>query len=347
MAPIRLTQLVKKGGCAAKVSASVLREILKNVEFPPKRSNVLVDGSGFDDAAIIDLGDGRALVQTLDFFTPIVDSPRLFGRIAATNALSDVYAMGGIPDNCMAILTFPQATLEAAVVQEIIQGACEIIAQAGASLVGGHSVDDETIKFGLSVSGFVPTNRIWANSGAKVGDILILTKPLGTGTLTAGLKQGSYTEAEIADAISSMSTLNQVVTFLNDQQRAAVHAATDITGFGLAGHSMQLAQSSGVQLSISTKQLPLFSKTRESLSAGHLTRAHTSNRQYTELHIDTASLSDQDRLVVVDPQTSGGLLLAVDPEVSDSLLATLLPHFPATCQIGQVTTRQSFDVSFN
>lgn len=187
--PIRLTQTVQKGGCAAKVAALELRKILAEVRFPDVPEELLIGSGTFDDAAIYKVSPDLALVQTLDFFTPIVDSPRLFGRIAAANALSDVYAMGGLPKTAMAIFAFPLATLQESVAVEVLQGACDVIAESGAALVGGHTIDDDTMKFGLSVTGFVHPDRVWSNAGAKPGDVLILTKPLGTGTLTAALKR--------------------------------------------------------------------------------------------------------------------------------------------------------------
>jgi len=190
---IKLTQTVKKGGCAAKVPAIILRDILSGIKFPPKIPGVMVDGDQFDDAAIFKIDDSLSLVQTLDFFTPIVDDPKDFGAIAAANALSDVYAMGGRPKTCMAILAAPLAILEPKVIQDVLQGACDVIAEAKASLVGGHSIDDETLKFGLSVTGLVDTQKIWSNEGARAGDLLILTKPLGTGTICAGIKKELYT----------------------------------------------------------------------------------------------------------------------------------------------------------
>ena len=342
----RLTQLVKRGGCAAKVPATVLREILNGVEFPVPRSEVIVDGSTFDDAAIVSVPADRVLVQTLDFFTPIVDSPESFGRIAAANALSDVYAMGGVPLACMAILTFPSATLEHDIVRRILQAAVNVISESGASLVGGHSVDDDTLKFGLSVTGTVERDLVWSNAGARVGDSLILTKPLGTGTLTAALKSGAITEAEMHDALDSMGRLNRVPELLDRPLRATVHAATDITGFGLAGHTMQLAAASAVSLCIDAKRLPAFVGVRESLARGTLTRAHTTNRAYTASHVSTEGVSAEDALLVVDPQTSGGLLLAVDASATSEILDALRRDFSAAAVIGTVNSRGAFGVVF-
>ena len=194
---IRLTQTVQKGGCAAKVAAVELRKILGQVRFPPAAKELIIGAGTFDDAAVYQIQPDLALVQTLDFFTPILDSPRLFGRVAAANALSDVYAMGGRPSTAMAIFAFPLATMDNSVAVEVLQGAADAIEESGACLVGGHTIDDDTMKFGLSVTGFVHPDRVWSNAGARSGDVLILTKPLGTGTLTAALKRGEVTEAGI------------------------------------------------------------------------------------------------------------------------------------------------------
>ncbi len=333
---IKLTQTVKKGGCAAKVAASALRSILRGVRFPEADPDVLVDGRDFDDAAIYRIDDKLGIVQTLDFFTPIVDTPELFGKIAAANALSDVYAMGGIPKTCMAILAFPVANMEEQVITAVLNGACEKIAEAKASLVGGHSIDDESLKFGLSCTGVVPLDRVWANTGAKVGDKLILTKALGSGTLCAGLKSGSYTEAEIEEGLLSMCKLNNVVELLGGELCKSVHAATDVTGFGLAGHGMQLAKASGVELEILVSNVPRFKLTEESLESGHLTKAHRSNKEYTSSSIELSGLSDVEALMVFDPQTSGGLLLSVEGAMADRMLGVIREEFPSAKVIGEV-----------
>lgn len=337
--PVRLTQTVKKGGCAAKVAATSLRRILSGVRFPPRIPDVLVDGSTFDDAAIVRINDDVSLVQTLDFFTPILDTPELFGRVAAANALSDVYAMGGRPQTCLAILAFPLSTFDESIPRAVLQGACDVIAEAGASLVGGHSIDDESLKFGLSVTGLVPTGRQWTNARSQAGDVLILTKPLGTGTLTAGLKSGDYSEAHIADAVDSMGRLNRAIDFLSDAQQSAIHAATDITGFALSGHAMQMAEQSGVSFQIDAQRLPVFQRTLESLGRGHLTKAHRTNREFTAARIAVEGLGDVQQLLLHDPQTSGGLLLSVDPTEAAGIVETLSPQFPGVAVIGEVMPR--------
>ena len=342
MEPIRLTKTVQKGGCAAKVAATELRKILSEVQFPKPDSRVLVDGRHFDDAAIYKISDDTALVQTLDFFTPIVDSPRVFGRIAAANALSDVYAMGGTPVTAMAILAFPIATLPSAVVTEVLQGAADTVGLSGANFVGGHSIDDDTLKFGLSVTGLVHPDRVWANTGAQPGDAIILTKPLGTGTLTAALKRDLITEAGISEALQSMSRLNQISTFLSDDQLRAIHSATDITGFGLSGHAYQLAKASGVKLILSFGRLPKFAEAEKFLKDEILTKAHRTNREYTESAIRWAFPYEAwQQHLINDPQTSGGLLLSVEEKFASAIVQNLAAPFPQSAIIGHVEECES------
>lgn len=324
--PIRLTQTVQKGGCAAKVAAKELRKILAGVEFPPAPPELLIDGRHFDDASVHQLTPELALVSTLDFFTPIVDTPRLFGCIAATNALSDVYAMGGRPITALGILAFPLTTLSNDVITEVMQGACDALKKAHATLSGGHSIDDDTLKFGLSVSGLVHPKKIWSNQGARPGDALILTKGLGTGTLTAALKREAVTELEIKEAMDSMTALNNAIDYLEPAGLcSAVHAATDLTGFGFLGHAMQLGRASGVDLQFQFSQIPVLSGALEMIKQGFLTKAHRTNREYVDDSVDWIGppLSDEERLLLFDPQTSGGLLLAIAPENADAVVKAL------------------------
>lgn len=343
---LALTQTVQKGGCAAKIAATELRRILGQVQFPPAHPELLVDGGLFDDAAIYKVTDDVALVQTLDFFTPIVDTPRMFGAIAAANALSDVYAMGGKPRTAMGILAFPLASFPDEVIVEVMQGASDKIAEAGANFVGGHSIDDDTLKFGLSVTGFVHPAKVWSNAGARPGDRLILTKPLGTGTMTAGVKRQEMSEADVMEALESMATINNVVDFLSDTLKDQIHAATDITGFGLSGHSMQLAKASQVSLKIQAQRLPRFTRAFECLEKGFLTKAHRSNAQYTEADTDWQVLDSLHKLLIHDPQTSGGLLLAVAPERADEILTAIQQKFTAAALIGEVMSSQAKAVIF-
>lgn len=335
---MRLTQTVQKGGCAAKISADVLREVLKDIRIENTDPNVLVDGKDFDDAGIYKIAEDLAMVQTLDFFTPIVDTPKLFGEIAAANSLSDVYAMGGLPKTAMCILAFPLATLDNSVMRDVLQGALDKVKEANCSLVGGHSIDDDTLKFGLSVTGLVDPRKMWTNANSKVGDVLILTKALGTGTLTAGLKKSIFSEGDILEAIFSMSQLNNILKFLSTDELQAIHAATDITGFGLMGHAMQMSKASHVSLEMKIKAIPTFELAYESLLKENLTKAHRTNREYTKNHIELSNLSKEEELILFDPQTSGGLLLSVDPKFATSIVKNLKDEFKKVSVIGEVVT---------
>jgi len=347
MQKIELTQTVQKGGCAAKVAASELRKILSQVRFPAAHAELLVDGGLFDDAAIYKINSEIALVQTLDFFTPIVDTPRLFGRIAAANALSDVYAMGGKPKTALGILAFPIATMPEWVIVDVMQGASDVIEEAQANFVGGHSIDDDTLKFGLSVTGLVHPDKVWTNAKAEVGDTLILTKSLGTGTMTAALKRREANEDDIGEALRSMSQINNVVDFLSEELVASIHAATDITGFGISGHSMQMANASQVSLRFQFSSLPRFSRAMDFLERGILTKAHRSNLLYTEASCAWNELKPGEVQLLHDPQTSGGLLLSVRKEKADEIVRQLKPYFPATVIVGEVRAREKSAVIFD
>lgn len=364
-APIQLTQTVQKGGCAAKVPALALRSILGRVTFPqvnsteqsnenrfslsPGYPRYLIDGASFDDASVISVSNDIALIQTIDFFTPIVDSPLRFGRIAAANALSDVYAMGGRPLTALGVLAYPTSSLSEETIADVLQGASEQLEKAGCTLSGGHSIDDDTLKFGLSVTGLVNPTQVWSNAGAQPGDHIILTKALGTGTITAGLKRRAYSETSecVMSAMESMELLNNAIDQIRDLPREdkmrlaeAVHAATDITGFGLAGHSMQLANASQVGVRINANQLPVLFGARESLRSGHLTKAHRTNREYTSEFISMAGKHEpEDELILFDPQTSGGLLMCIAPEASEQWLFCLNRRFPQAKIIGSVSHR--------
>lgn len=343
---IALTQTVQKGGCAAKIAATELRRILSRVTFPKPHPELLVDAGLFDDAAVYRVSEDLALVQTLDFFTPILDTPRLFGAVAAANALSDVFAMGGRPKTAMGILAFPLATMDADVIVDVMQGASDKIAEAGANFVGGHSIDDDTLKFGLSVTGFVHPGRTWTNAGARAGDALMMTKALGTGTMTAGLKRRELTEAEIDEAIQSMALVNNVIDYLTPDLQGAVHAATDVTGFGLSGHAAQLARASAVTLEFEAARMPAFARARECLERGFLTKAHRSNAAYVGERFAPGPLDEMGRLLMHDPQTSGGLLLSVDAGHADGILAALKPNFPRVAHVGRVRGPGDHEVRF-
>lgn len=333
---VKLTQTVQKGGCAAKVAASELRSILNQVQFPIPHAELLVDGRHFDDAAIYKVNDELSLVQTLDFFTPILDDPYLFGQVAAANALSDVYAMGGLPKTAMVILAYPLATFEKSWVIQLLQGVSDKVKEAQANIVGGHTIDDDTLKLGLSVTGYCQTHKYWMNQNCQAGDVLILTKPLGTGTHTAALKRQFVNESEIVEVVDSMRQLNSVPALLSAKLFAAVHAATDITGFGLVGHAFNMAKASEKCFEINFSQLPLFNGTMESLERGYLTKAHRTNRDYVKDSANLSALSETQIQAVCDPQTSGGLLLSVDKNYADAILCEIQNVFQQACVIGTV-----------
>ncbi len=331
---IRLTETVKKGGCAAKLPAGQLRGLLAELDLG-HAPELTVGAEKLDDACLWELGDGRQLVQTLDFFTPIVDDPGDFGAIAAANAMSDVYAMGGEPKLALTILAFPAQTLPLTLLRPLMEGAIDKIREAGACLAGGHSIDDDTLKLGFSVTGFVTRGRAWTNAGARPGDALILTKGLGTGTITTTLKLREARDEWVAAAIASMKRLNRAPELLREID---VHAATDVTGFGLAGHALQLAQASGVSLTIETRRLPRILGADECLRGEMLNRAHRTNEEYVTDHaVYAASVTREDRWLTFDPQTSGGLLLSLPEEQCERALAALRNRFPESARIGRVT----------
>ncbi len=333
--PIRLTQTVKKGGCAAKIAAGTLSNLLKSL--PRQEHPSLLVGTDFlDDAAVWQVNHNQVMVQTLDFFTPILDDPYDFGAVAAANALSDVFAMGATPTTALTILAYPLDVLPQEVLRELMAGATEKINESGALLVGGHSIDDDTLKLGFSVTGLTQPAKLWANRRAQVGDALILTKAVGTGTLTGALKNDELSYEQIGEAITSMKALNKLN--LSDDLHAAVHAATDVTGFGVLGHALHIAQGSSLTLNIDADAVPLLEHAEETLGKNILTKAHKSNTAYVEPHVrGRGALTQTQWWTLVDPQTSGGLLLSVDREKVDEVLETIRPNFPKAAVIGEVT----------
>ena len=278
------------------------------------------------------LTDELALVQTIDFFTPIVDDPYDFGRIAAANALSDVYAMGGDPAIALNVVCFPDDTLPPEVLGAILRGGHDVVHAAGAVIGGGHSVSDKELKYGLAVTGTVHPDRIWQNEGARVGDILLLTKPVGTGVLATALKKGKLDAPAIERLVAAMTSLNRDAALAaRALPQGTVHAATDITGNGLLGHAIEVARASGVRLAIDGSAVPLLDGAEEAARKGFLTRGETGNFTYLrgEATFDRG-LDKAIRSLLLDPQTSGGLLLFVDPSVASSL--------PGAVPIGAVTS---------
>jgi selenide,water dikinase len=338
--PPRLTSLSHGAGCACKLGSVDLTEVLRhlpNVADP----RVLVDAATRDDAAVFRLDAERALVATTDFFTPIVDDPRDWGAIAAANALSDVYAMGGVPLFALNLVGWPRDKVPFEVLGDVLAGASEVTRRAGCLMLGGHSIDVLEPLFGLVVIGEVHPDRMLTNAGARPGDILVLTKPLGTGILSTALKRDALIPAGMTEAVRSMTTLN------DGAARAAlavgVHAATDLTGFGLLGHLGNILAASGVGAELAYEALPVLSHAWNLANRGVIPGGTRRNLQATEKLVEWADdLAPADRAVCVDAQTSGGLLLAVAPERLPALLDALRAEAtPAAAVIGRITAGPS------
>ncbi len=308
-----------------------LSTILKQI---PKIQDerLLVGFETGDDAAVMQLNDELAIVQSLDFFMPIVDDPFVFGQIAAANAISDIYAMGATPIMALAILGFPVKQLSADVAAEIMAGGYDVCKQAGIQIAGGHSIDDSEPKFGLSVTGVVHPNKLWSNAGAQVGDKLVLTKPLGVGALGQGIKKGILGK-------EGYEAFVQTTTFLNDAparaaKQVGVNAATDITGFGLIGHALELAQGSGVRLSLETAALPVVPQAMQLLQQSIKPGATARNLSHVASHVRYAEyISEEQRFLLADPQTSGGLLFSVSPDSVDELVSACIQEQTLTASV--------------
>jgi selenide,water dikinase len=286
-----------------------LHRALEGLPPVPRDPDVLVGLGTFDDAGVYRIAPDLALIQTVDFFTPVVDDPWDFGQIAAANALSDVYAMGGRPRTALALVCWPPSGLAPEILGRILAGGEEKCHEAGCSIIGGHSIQDEELKYGLAVTGTAHPDRLWTNAAAAPGDVLILTKALGTGILTTALKNGILDQDAIAPAVESMKRLSGSAAGL--ALEAGVRAATDITGFGLVGHGVQLADASGVTLVFESAALPLFDRVEALGLGGQVPGGGRSNRSYFEPRAKIAeSVTEGRRLAAFDPQTSGGLLLA-------------------------------------
>ena len=329
---IKLTKLAKCAGCGAKVGAGVLAQLLEGIQVH-RDPNLLVGFDRSDDASVYKLSDELALVQTVDFFPPIADDPYLFGQIAAANALSDVYAMGGEPKLCLNIMAVPKDMPQEAV-HNLLRGGYDKVYEAGALITGGHSILDDEPKYGLAVTGFVHPDKMLTNSGARPGDVLLFTKPLGIGVLTTAAKAGMASAQGIALAQKLMTTLNKGARDVMVRYR--VHACTDVTGFGLLGHGLEMAQGSGVELELDTGGVDFIPEAGELARMGLLPEGMYRNRSFAEGWVEPgeAELWKQDLLY--DPQTSGGLLMAVDPEDAEALFQELRDAVPSAQRVGTV-----------
>jgi selenide,water dikinase len=300
--------------------------------------NVLVGFDKADDAGVYRISAQQALVQTVDFFTPIVDDPYTFGQIAATNALSDVYAMGGRPLSALAIVCFPdKGDLE--VLGQILAGGLSKMMEAGCVVIGGHSIRDPEIKFGYAVTGTIHPDRVWTNSGAQPGDRLILTKALGTGVISTAIKKGEARQEWIDAATKSMTTLNAKAAEVaaGEKFRGAIHAATDITGFGLIGHGREMAQGSGVSLRINSAVVPLIAGALECVRAGFIPGGLNANRDFAECLVSyEGDVPVEIKTILYDPQTAGGLLLSVCADQASALGSALQAAGVPAVEVGEV-----------
>ncbi len=337
--PFRLTDRARAAGCAGKFGPADLSAVLSRLP-QPVHPDLLVGTSTADDAGVFRLRPDLAIVQTVDFFAPIVDDPFTFGQIAAANALSDVYAMGGDPCTALNVAAFPR-DLPIEILGDILWGGIEKAREAGVVVVGGHTLVDEEVKFGMAVTGTIHPDRIWRNVGARAGDVLLLTKSLGTAVVTTAVKRGAEIPEALAAAVDSMTTLNAAASHaLRDVD---VHACTDVTGFSLLGHGYEMAHGSDVRLVIDAATLPLLPRARELAASGVSTGGCQRNRAWLADKVDVAAMVPAALAeIAFDPQTSGGLLFAVSERDADRALAALRhANTPVAVAIGHTEKRSS------
>ena len=332
----RLTSLSHGGGCGCKIAPGVLGEILANTARMPLPPELLVGIATADDAAVYKLNDEQALIATTDFFMPIVDDPFDFGRIAATNAISDVYAMGGTPILALALVGMPISVLPTATIARILEGGESVCRAAGIPIAGGHTIDSVEPIYGLVALGLVHPQRVKRNADARAGDQLVLGKPLGVGVLSAALKKELLDAAGYAQMIDCTTRLNTPGPELAAIE--GVHALTDVTGFGLAGHVLELARGAGLRVAIDWRAVPLLAGVRTLAEQGHVTGASGRNWAGYRAEVELpAGFGEVDRALLTDPQTSGGLLVSCTPAALDAVLAVFRRHgFDAAAVIGEV-----------
>jgi selenide,water dikinase len=326
----KLTGQVKAGGCASKLSPKILDRVLPRIPRVAD-SNILVGFDTADDAGVYRVSADLAIVQTVDFFTPVVDDPYTFGAIAAANALSDVYAMGGRPLTALSILAWPSSG-ELETLEQILKGGAEKIHEAGCVILGGHSVSDPEIKFGYAITGTVHPDRVKTNTGARPGDVLMFTKKIGTGVISTALKRGIAKDAHVNGAIAQMLTLNRAAAMAIED--LDVHGLTDVTGFGLLGHAREMAMGSKVTLEIDSSLVRFLDGAIEYAQAGAFSGGLVNNREFVASCVEGSSPFDD---LLYDPQTSGGLLIAL----AEKDVAELERKFPAAYRIGRVLERQT------
>lgn len=318
---IDLLQITENGGCSSKLSPARLEEFLKAVPLPVE-SDILVNIDTHDDAGVYRVNDELALVFTTDFFPPVCSDPFEFGQIAAANSISDIYAMGGDPVIALNLMMFPSSKLPLEVCAEIMKGGSQIAADAGVKIIGGHTIDDFPPKYGLAVIGYVHPRRIITNSGARPGDDLILTKPLGTGIILAGRRLGIASDNDIREAVKYMKMLNR--SGADVMKKFSISGATDITGFGLAGHALKVARASSVSIKLNMKKVPLIGNTYKLADEGCIPGASFRNLEFVETGTQFSAHLDYNlKMISCDAQTSGGLLMCVPPEMSEEVVSDL------------------------
>ena len=299
---------------------------------------LLVGRETSDDAGVYQLTDSIALIQTIDYFTPVVDDPYMFGQIAAANALSDVYAMGGIPKTALNMVGYPVKKLGGEILAEILRGGSDKIKEAGAILVGGHSIDDQEPKYGLSVTGIVHPNKFWRNVGAKPGQVLVLTKPIGVGILTTGIKQGAVTPEQEKIVTETMAMLNKkAAEVLSGFSPSAV---TDVTGFGLLGHGSEMASGSNVTLVIEYDKVPILDGALKLAQDGIVPGGSKSNHKWLEKDVEYHNIAPEEQIILCDSITSGGLLIAINPSDAEKYVKSMKDEGHDSWIIGEVTDKQ-------
>lgn len=336
---IDLLKMVEYGGCSAKIPPKQLEEILKFLPLPHD-PNILVDIDTHDDAGVYKVNDDLALVLTTDFFPPVCSDPYEFGQIAAANSISDVYAMGGDPVLALNIMMFPSSKLPMEVYAEIMKGGFDKAVEAGVRIIGGHTIDDITPKYGLAVVGYVHPGKIITNSGARPGDSLILTKPIGTGIIMAAQRLGMASEKDVTEAKNLMKQLNK--SGAEVMKKYCIRGATDITGFGLSGHALKMAKASNVTIKFNMKKVPLMGSVYNLVEDGCIPGASFRNLDFVEEYLYSAPGIDYNlKMISFDAQTSGGLLLSVAPQIADAVLKDLhTSGLTSATIIGEVTERQ-------
>lgn len=332
---IKLTKLASCAGCGAKVGAGVLAQLLSDIKVV-KDERLLVGFDKSDDASVYKINDDTAIVQTVDFFPPIADDPYIFGQIAAVNAMSDIYAMGGEPKLALNIMAVPKS-MDKEHVHEILRGGYDKAYEAGVIITGGHSIFDEEPKYGLAVTGFINPDKVITNSGAKVGDVLFLTKPIGIGILTTGMKAEIVSKESEKLAYSIMTTLNKSAR--NVMIKYKIHACTDVTGFSLMGHLLEMVQGSEVNAEIHTADIDLIEEAKSLAKMGVLPEGLYRNRSYAESYVDEGNTELYIQDMLFDPQTAGGLLIAVDEADADRFYEELKTAVPSAQRIGVITSK--------